>query len=574
MSPHFSPQPSTAATPMADNRRAQGDKPHDSSRGVSPNPVVRDAPPAATANMTANQMEKMAKSIVIPENMTTDNLQTSPVSLSSFGSVDNPAPTVTAGEPAAAGPLAIEHVPGQDRTTPQSQAKGGDQPGSADGSNRAFTFPGPLPLDQQDPRAPVRNMSLPMTGYAQGSPKSPNTKRHKCPYCSTDFTRHHNLKSHLLTHSQEKPYECPDCHARFRRLHDLKRHTKLHTGERPHICPKCGRRFARGDALARHNKGQGGCAGRRSSYAGDDELGDRGDDTMDGLEYHHGEGDDSRMDDEQGDGSRRVSEPGRRGGQNASQPTAQASYHQHSSTYPPVNQGLASNIRPIYPQGSTGEYSRQNLTSRLGFTDSTPGYLPMPSSTGPGVYAQGGMTESPKPLSPGQQTDQHPGARSPNMTQHVLPQQYSRNGKVTSPIGLPPPPGGANVPQLPSLSGLASSAMGRPSSTKPVAPTAPSMLQHQVPGSNPGSLSSHGGSSGNSIRDLMGNREADVWNYVRDLEARTQRQNEQYEQRIQQLERELTTVKAQLGQQSQAGSAALPAQQQHEQQQSQPVVHP
>ena len=81
-----------------------------------------------------------------------------------------------------------------------------------------------------------RGMSLPNSGQRQGT-RSPSTKKHRCPYCATEFTRHHNLKSHLLTHSQEKPYVCSTCQSRFRRLHDLKRHTKLHTGERPQFAP-------------------------------------------------------------------------------------------------------------------------------------------------------------------------------------------------------------------------------------------------------------------------------------------------------------------------------------------------
>lgn len=83
--------------------------------------------------------------------------------------------------------------------------------------------------------------------------------RFKCPFCPQSYTRSHNLKSHLLTHSQERPYTCPTCSSKFRRLHDLKRHLKLHTGEKPHVCDKCGRRFARGDALVRHLKTIGPC---------------------------------------------------------------------------------------------------------------------------------------------------------------------------------------------------------------------------------------------------------------------------------------------------------------------------
>ncbi|MCJ1439356.1 hypothetical protein MMC27_008748 [Xylographa pallens] len=80
-----------------------------------------------------------------------------------------------------------------------------------------------------------------------------------CPYCSTIFTRHHNLKSHLLTHTTEKPYICDKCDARFRRLHDLKRHVKRHMDERYHTCSGCKRAFARLDSLRRHIMGPGTC---------------------------------------------------------------------------------------------------------------------------------------------------------------------------------------------------------------------------------------------------------------------------------------------------------------------------
>lgn len=92
------------------------------------------------------------------------------------------------------------------------------------------------------------------------SVSSAAVKTYACPHCSQSFTRHHNLKSHLLIHSQEKKYTCQRCSSKFRRIHDLKRHLKLHTGERPYLCGKCGRRFARGDALVRHTKSSVTCS--------------------------------------------------------------------------------------------------------------------------------------------------------------------------------------------------------------------------------------------------------------------------------------------------------------------------
>jgi DNA-directed RNA polymerase subunit M/transcription elongation factor TFIIS len=62
----------------------------------------------------------------------------------------------------------------------------------------------------------------PTTGEPQVS-RDGKKRKHKCDECGQYFTRLHNLKSHLLTHSQEKPFICQECGHKFRRQHDLKR---------------------------------------------------------------------------------------------------------------------------------------------------------------------------------------------------------------------------------------------------------------------------------------------------------------------------------------------------------------
>jgi len=102
---------------------------------------------------------------------------------------------------------------------------------------------------------------LPMNEHLAPRPEFLLQKKHRCPYCGTEFTRHKNLKRHILRHNQEKHYECQNCRMRFQRLHDLKRHTTVHDGEKLFVCLRCNRKFSRADALAKHSSDEGGCAG-------------------------------------------------------------------------------------------------------------------------------------------------------------------------------------------------------------------------------------------------------------------------------------------------------------------------
>jgi len=89
----------------------------------------------------------------------------------------------------------------------------------------------------------------------------------QCNLCPKRFTRAYNLRSHLRTHTDERPFVCTLCGKAFARQHDRKRHEGLHSGEKKFVCRGnlkaggawgCGRRFARADALGRHFRSEAG----------------------------------------------------------------------------------------------------------------------------------------------------------------------------------------------------------------------------------------------------------------------------------------------------------------------------
>ncbi|KIW26298.1 hypothetical protein, variant 3 [Cladophialophora immunda] len=557
----------TAAVAFAEERHKASPSTPPPTSGTSPNPShqARSALMGANQNVTSKALEPTsdipsdpATTVSEPLAVVAENIQqpggsvpegsasgdnhaplTSPTSMSSGGTLGTleGMPAVSGMTTTVGSPLALEETV---RQVVNAEA-GSTSPGGV-AKTGALSYPTPFLQPQVAENAARRGMSLPHSGTRQGT-KSPSSKKHRCPYCATEFTRHHNLKSHLLTHSQEKPYVCSTCSSRFRRLHDLKRHTKLHTGERPHICPKCGRKFARGDALARHNKGPGGCAGRRSSmgsFGGEEEV--DADESMEGVVY----GEPEPLEDEEGNDKR----PGIRRQAPSGDDTLDDPAHTSRipSTYPPIQGrppgGIASGQfppRPGFNQQGAGP-SNAPVTS--------PAAIPFPPMSGssssartsaPGtVYPQNPMTESPKPLSPGQtqRVGQLPGGdgsigrnRSPSTT--FYPQAHARSGGGSgSSLGVPssgpqlPPPHALNPPDarytLPSQGGPAHP------------PTQPSGPPTHMSGSGPlsshsNSLSSHGHSghgSGETSKAMFAQEER-LWAYVTSLEQRMNNMQEE-----------------------------------------------
>jgi len=580
------PLPLTGAAAMADERRYREEMERQQSQMTSLNPAMH-----ITSALMGNTAQPMSRSYHAPSttNGMSAPMDSFPNNVSIIGPTrpDNNTASVVKGNSPNLSRTQNSHA-SVVVTNRSAQAASSEDSGLGERSTKAFTYPPPALVDQPEP--PTRGMSLP-----HATSRSPSAKKHRCPHCCTEFTRHHNLKSHLLTHSQEKPYMCQTCQSKFRRLHDLKRHTKLHTGERPHTCPKCNRAFARGDALARHNKGPGGCAGRRDSAGGDDEM----DESIDGAIYAE--------DDHENRYHERIeieeSLPKRQKGETihkastlslnseiAPNPDSRIECHQANSYPGPAStSALTPRFQPASSSTSTSplEVPLQSSPKHAGRPSISSVHFDSAAST----FAQSGITESPKPLTPGQLDPHQQRGRSPSLVTQFHQQHFGR--------------GTNRAPQLPSMQGWTPEhrrpnvqSPGHQSfNSSPFRPL-PSILTsqpltHQPSSSpNPSSASSYHHNSGGSMREMLGSgagplqtgppapgqgvSDAGLWEYIHSMEARIQRiqhdmevdarnREVHYESRISRLREEVGMLK---GQQQPNGPQQPNGQQQNSQQQN------
>ncbi|KAI1489257.1 hypothetical protein F5X96DRAFT_641621 [Biscogniauxia mediterranea] len=554
-----SPAPLTGAAAVEDEQRKKDEQFKLQISGASENPAFRaqsalmsasalamsrpqDAPPASDAQSAAPPPVTIPVPTVGDSDPKPDVSPQSATSLASLG--------VGVGASVSTSPAPME-LDGR-----SSQTGFGTQPPAQmeEKGGTSLTYPGILPPNSNMPAPPTRGISVPITPNAQTTPRSPNSKKHRCPYCETEFTRHHNLKSHLLTHSQEKPYVCQTCQMRFRRLHDLKRHTKLHTGEKPHVCPKCDRKFARGDALARHSKGPGGCVGRRSSlgsYLGEDDP--------EGVS--HLEGDDSAMAGVVYDGTTNPADMTEEERQRLNLPSIKAQHVQGNnitldaySAHSPTFNSPGTNASRSYPPNIDRGSASSNTSHTPGTSISS---LPIGAGNPNSMYAQSTMTESPKPLSPSGLQGHDPATinrqRSPSLTAQFQQQHF---GRPQSDRHTPPVPGFAAADAARYAASAAAIGQAGGATTQSAPGSANQQIlaggvEHPRTSSGPGQNGGSGDSSSNNIFAT----DQGIWAYIHSLEEQVRQLNDRVqameateraqEEKITYLTNEVTTLRSQ-----------------------------